>query len=91
MSRVLNSFNGRNFLPVGSRQACPLPDKTSLSMITARSFSIYMLCKRSIMFRADTMTAIIPRTILFNPELANLPITFLDEVRKTSAKIVHGS
>ena len=50
-----------------------------------------MLCKRSIMFRADTMTAIIPRTILFNPELANLPITLLDEVRKTSAKIVHGS
>jgi hypothetical protein len=38
-----------------------------------------------------TIPAIMSRTVLRYPELAYLPITFLDEVRYTCIKIVKGS
>ena len=52
---------------------------------------LQVICTRSIIFRMETMTAIITRMIFSPNTLTNFPITFAEKVIKSNEKMVQGS
>ena len=66
-------------------------NKTAAPPFARGVSELQVICTRSIIFRMETMTAIITRMIFSPNTLTNFPITFAEKVIKSNEKMVQGS